>query len=63
MAGYQYRGSPHILGIHKELFEKRETRESGQRPDGESEAAESETEVRIRQGPLSIAEIFGLKPS
>lgn len=58
---YVYKGAGHRLGIHKELFEGK-TRVSGPAPDVE-DAPDDEEEPQTRRGPLSIAEVFGLKPT
>lgn len=62
MSGYIYKGTGHRLGIHRDLFEKQEDRVSGAAEDVE-DTPDDEDESQTRRGPLSIAEVFGLKPT
>lgn len=59
---FDYKWAGHRLGIHRELFEKQEARVSGPVTDAE-DTPDEDDEPQTPRGPLSIAEVFGLKPT
>ena len=61
MSGYVWKGHGRRHGIYADDVEQQIARDKGPRHDNDAESEEDEP--KTQRGPLSIAEVFGLKPT